>query len=105
MSNQRALPLHVPDEPVRLKAAWLAGARAGDGGANVGKIIDGEDGIAAWLWQRWRVLSLMGVTPKEFTEMVIGYRRELWLWLAGERTWNQAISGLLGRVERRCPIP
>jgi hypothetical protein len=33
--------------------------------------------------------------------MVLDYRRELWLWLAGERTWAHACSGLVGRVGRR----
>lgn len=31
-----------------------------------------------------------------------GYERELWLWLVGERTWEQCADGLLGRVLRRC---
>lgn len=30
-----------------------------------------------------------------------GYRRELWLWLAGERSWQQCASGLAGRIARR----
>ena len=29
------------------------------------------------------------------------YRRELWLWLVGERTWEQCVSGLTGRLSRR----
>jgi hypothetical protein len=38
-----------------------------------------------------------------FGEIVAGYRRELWLWVMGERTWAQAAGGLLGRVQRRLP--
>jgi len=38
-----------------------------------------------------------------FQEIIIGYRRELWLWVMGERTWAQCASGLLGRVQRRLP--
>jgi hypothetical protein len=29
------------------------------------------------------------------------YARELWLWLAGERTWEQCYEGLSGRIRRR----
>ena len=29
------------------------------------------------------------------------YGRELWLWLVGERTWKQCVSGLGGRLLRR----
>jgi hypothetical protein len=32
---------------------------------------------------------------------VLGYQREIWLWLAGERTWAQCCSGLIGRINRR----
>ena len=30
-----------------------------------------------------------------------GYERELWLWLVGERSWQQCMSGLSGRLQRR----
>jgi hypothetical protein len=29
------------------------------------------------------------------------YRRELRLWLEGDRTWAQCCSGLIGRIARR----
>ncbi len=34
-----------------------------------------------------------------------GYQRELWLWVVGERTWAQCVSGLSGRLERRSTVP
>ena len=36
-----------------------------------------------------------------FGAIVADYRREIWLWLAGERTWAQCCSGLIGRITRR----
>ena len=36
------------------------------------------------------------MTHDDFARIVVAYRRELWLWLAGERTWAQACSGLVG---------
>jgi hypothetical protein len=38
-----------------------------------------------------------------FVDVIISYRRELWLWLMGERQWDQCVSGLAGRVARRLP--
>ncbi len=37
----------------------------------------------------------------EIAAACAGYRRELWLWLAGERTWQQCAGGLAGRISRR----
>jgi hypothetical protein len=35
--------------------------------------------------------------------VVIANKRELWLWLMGERQWIQYLGGLAGRVTRRLP--
>jgi hypothetical protein len=90
--------LHVPDEPVALAGAWLD--RVLDG-ADLNAVLTGEDGVAIWLWRRWSSLARAGVSQDMFEAVVVDYRRELWLWLAGERTWVQACSGLVGRVSRR----
>jgi hypothetical protein len=93
-----ALSLHVPDEPTARAEAWLG---AVVNGAPIESVLVGDDGVAAWLWHRWSSLGKAGVSRKEFERIVIEYRRELWLWLAGERTWVQSCSGLVGRVSRR----
>lgn len=36
-------------------------------------------------------------------QLVAGHRRELWLWLVGERRWEPVEAGLAGRVARRLP--
>jgi hypothetical protein len=54
----------------------------------------------AWLWSRWSTLGKVGLTRTSSRHRA-GYRREIWLWLAGERTWTQCCSGLVGRVSRR----
>jgi hypothetical protein len=90
--------LHVPDEPTARAEAWL---HAVVNGAPIESVLGGDEGIAAWLWLRWSSLSKAGVSRDDFDRIVIEYRRELWLWLAGERTWAQACSGLVGRVNRR----
>ena len=90
--------LHVPDEPTGRADDWL---HAVVNGADLESVLAGDDGVAAWLWHRWSSLTSVGVTRDAFTAMVVEYRRELWLWLAGERTWAQACSGLIGRISRR----
>ncbi len=90
--------LHVPDEPTARAEAWLDAVLEG---AELSSVLGADDGLAAWLWERWSTLAAAGETRPSFTAIVVEYRRELWLWLAGERTWAQACSGLVGRVGRR----
>ncbi|HWW52126.1 MAG TPA: hypothetical protein VNY84_00045 [Acidimicrobiales bacterium] len=93
-----ALSLHVPDEPTAHADVWL---NAVADGASIESVLTGDDGVADWLWQRWSSLSKVGISRDAFDGIVVEYRRELWLWLAGERTWAQACSGLVGRISRR----
>jgi hypothetical protein len=92
------LSLHVPDEPTARAEAWLAAVLEG---ADLRDVLRADDGLASWLWQRWTGLAAAGLSKERFVEIVLDNRRELWLWLAGERTWAHVCSGLLGRVSRR----
>jgi hypothetical protein len=98
MSMTAAPVLHVPDEPTALADAWLDAIFEGRA---LDEVLTGDDGLVAWLWSRWRSLSSSGLTEDELARIVLAYRREVWLWLAGERTWVQCCSGLIGRVGRR----
>jgi hypothetical protein len=94
-----ALPqLHMPDEPTTRAEAWLAAVQDG---ADLDAVLGADDGLVAWLWARWSSLGPAGLTRGAFEQIVLGYRREIWLWLAGERLWTQCCSGLVGRVGRR----
>ena len=42
-----------------------------------------------------------GLTRDDLARIVADYQREIWFWLAGERTWAQCCSGLIGRITRR----
>ena len=88
--------LHLPSEPDR--ALWWNRVVES---ATLDEVIEKEDGIAPWLWDRWRVLESAGLDRARFVAIVVGYRREIWLWLMGERTWAQCCSGLIGRIDRR----
>ena len=94
--------LSLPEEPVELRRRTRAlveqdperGAATVDAGAF----------IADPLWERWGpALEAAGMDRGRFDSIVTGYRRELWLWVMGERTWAQSAGGLLGRVQRRLP--
>jgi hypothetical protein len=93
-----SLGLHVPDEPAERAERWR---RAVDDGQSLESVLTGADGVTSWLWTRWRALSAAGLDEQALGAIVLGYRRELWLWLAGERTWAQCCSGLIGRISRR----
>ena len=91
--------LHVPDEPSGRAEIWLAAVLDGRELAVV--LAEDGDGVTAWLWSRWRSLASAGLDEADLGRIVLGYQREIWLWLAGERTWVQCCSGLIGRINRR----
>jgi len=93
--------LEFPEEPEALRDglrdALLAGGDWRDGFSD-------DICIGLWLWSRWQpVLEPVGCTREDFVEIVITTRRELWLWLLGDRRWEQYVTGLAGRVARRLP--
>lgn len=92
--------LHVPDEPLAWRHHWWDLVAEG---RDFEELLTDEQGLACWLWRRWRAVRGAGMGREDFFEIVVGYRRELWFWLVGERTWPQACAGLVGRVQRRLP--
>ncbi len=92
--------LHLPDEPVDRAERWLAALHRG---SSLDEVLTGPGGVTSWLWTRWSSLASAGVGEDQLASIVRGYGRELWFWLAGERTWAQACSGLIGRIGRRLP--
>ncbi|MGP8006744.1 MAG: hypothetical protein ACLP2J_06910, partial [Acidimicrobiales bacterium] len=88
--------LELPEEPEELRE----GLRDA--------LLDGQDWragfsddicIGLWLWGAWQpTLEPLGVSRDDFVEVVTAYRRELWLWLIGDRPWSQYVGGLAGRV-------
>jgi len=93
--------LELPEEPVDVKAS-LRDA-----------LLEGHDWreefaddmcLAIWLWSLWQpALEPYGMSREDFFDQVIAFRRELWLWLIGDRQWLQYVTGLAGRVVRRLP--
>ena len=86
----RARRLHVPDEPVDRKLAWRDAVLDGEDLAERGRA---DPGAREWLWE-----SLAGAGHR--AGMGAGrarrgrrYRREIWFWLIGDRTWEQCCAG------------
>ena len=94
--------LSLPEEPVELRRRTRALVEQDpDRGAAV---VDAGAFLADPLWERWgAALEPAGMDRDRFAAVVADYRRELWLWVMGERTWAQSAGGLLGRVRRRLP--
>ena len=58
--------------------------------------------LAEWQWRHWRgELATKEMTAEAFRAVALGYQREIWLWARGDRSFEQMIDGLRGRVLRR----
>ena len=73
-------------------------------GGDLKAVLAGEDGVAVALVPL-AVAGSVGMSRDDLARIVVEYRREIWLWLAGERTWAQCCSGLIGRIARRIESP
>lgn len=93
--------LEIPAEPAELRLSIRHDVL--DGADWQGRFGDGL-GVGEVLWARWAgALESAGMTRPVFEATVRAYRRELWFWVLGDRTWEQAVSGLAGRLLRRLP--
>jgi hypothetical protein len=92
--------LPLPEEPRALRSmARTLLDQAPETGLPL--VVAGE-WIADPLWESWSdALQERGMERERFGQIVTGYGNELRLWVVGERPWQQCISGLAGRVERR----
>jgi hypothetical protein len=83
------------DEPVELREEMLALAAVAPGQVRSRLVNE----MAAIALER---MALCDGEPERFVEAACrSYERELWLWLVGERRWQQCAEGLSGRLARR----
>lgn len=95
------LELPVPLEPVELRQQLRSELL---GGVEWEGRFGAELGVGDVLWSAWaEALTAAGLSRKRFGEGIRGYRRELWFWVLGDRMWDQAVTGLAGRLSRRLP--
>lgn len=93
--------LEAPPEPGALRDAMreeLLGGADWEGRYGPGL------GVGAVLWEAWApLLAAQGMDEEAFSAVVRGYRREVWFWVLGDRSWQQVTGGLAGRAVRRLP--
>lgn len=101
VAPEAVLALPVPAEPGELRQQLRVALLDG---ASWQERFGAELGVGEVLWSAWgEALSGGGMTRERFAEVVRDYRRELWFWVLGDRTWAQAAAGLAGRLVRRTP--
>jgi len=60
--------------------------------------------LAEELWSSWRhELDLLGADRAAVAAAAAGLAREVWLWVMGERKWQEVAALLYGRVARHLP--
>jgi hypothetical protein len=58
--------------------------------------------VAIYLWSAWsEELSAMGVDEPGFSSVLAGAGSEIWLWVMGDRPYDQLAASLAGRILRR----
>jgi hypothetical protein len=93
--------LELPDEPLEMKRGLRETLLAG---ADWRSEFSDDICVGLWLWRHWQpALEPRGYGREEFIDAVIAFRRELWLWLMGDRGWIPFVTGLAARVIRRVP--
>lgn len=98
------LQLPILAEPVGLKRASRVMAEEEPGRAAT--LLTEPDWVAGHLWEGWGAqLEQAGIDRAAFTTVLAGYRRELWYWVWGNRTWAHCTQGLVGRLARRAGRP
>ena len=88
----------VPVEPVDLLEALRAEAASDPAAARA----ELPERVAAYAFDAWGpALEARGLDRAAVVEVARAFGRELWLWIAGERTWEQSGTALAGRLARR----
>jgi hypothetical protein len=90
--------LGTPEEPLETKA-FLRAAVGEDAVAGRGAALAK---VTELLWEAWEdSLAPFGVDEKRFASIVAGATNEVWLWVMGDRPYDQLVASLAGRTTRR----
>ncbi len=96
-----ALLESLPEEPASLRDAQRGNALLEPVSLD-GALTETSGKFAGWLWASWEPqLQSAGIAQDDLPLLLGGYRREIWLWLMGDRRWQQMAAGLAGRASRR----
>jgi len=90
----------VSNEPLELRAELRRGAGESP---TVGKDA-AVRAVAELLWRSWDGEFMpLGVDAVSFCRVVQGADHEVWLWVMGDRPYEQLVATIAGRVLRRFP--
>jgi hypothetical protein len=90
--------LKILEEPVGLLTELRAVALREPAAARSAAPIE----LSAYARSVWAdQLEGLGVAPAVVTHVFATFRREIWLWLEGDRRWDQLAGHLAARVARR----
>lgn len=96
--------LELPPEPEQLRRRVLDLGR--DRPREAQRLLSEGQWIADVLWRAWgEQLDAIGADRTLLVHVARDYRLELWLWVVGERRWNQCVDGFAGRIRRRLRTP
>jgi hypothetical protein len=100
-SGSRPRPaLGSPDEPLGLKALLRAGVGEDPAAGRVVALAE----LAAMLWHDWEeALAPFGMDEATFASIIAGATNEVWLWVMGDRPFDQLVASIAGRTVRRLP--
>ncbi|MGO9558457.1 MAG: hypothetical protein ACLPQS_11305 [Acidimicrobiales bacterium] len=88
------------DEPERLLASLRR--RAGTQPDRIRDIAPRELAAHAWKQQQWReALEAAGLGQEHIRHAFATAKWEIWLWVRGNRVWEQLSAHLIGRLVRR----
>jgi len=91
-----ALP--IPEEPEAVKATLRVAVGEDPVGGRTVAVAE----MATLLWQAWAgELAAMGVDDSTFSAVVVGAGNEVWLWVMGDRPYDQLVTSIAGRTIRR----
>lgn len=94
-----------PTEPGQLRLSLRADAERDPEGLRV-RLSDpasqaGADSVPVWLWQAWGTeLGAGGADLSALGAAAAALGREVWLWVMGEREWDELAGLLYGRAVR-----
>jgi hypothetical protein len=90
--------LAIPDEPLELKA--LLRTAVGED-PEAGRVVAVAE-VAAMFWGEWEAVLLpLGMDEEAFAFITAGATNEVWLWVMGDRPFDQLVASITGRTIRR----
>jgi hypothetical protein len=92
------LVLEVPDEPLELRALL----RAAVGESPVAGREVALSNVTELFCGEWHdALAVFAVDEEQFGAIVAGATNEVWLWVMGDRPFDQLVASIAGRTIRR----